>query len=190
MDRQAHEFHLYLLAGMSPTNTVLCIHRDPIQLALLREKGYGLVTASNGSEGLRLLMSAPVDAVVLEYYLGLMDGAVVAGEIRRVRPQLPIVMVADPEVLPSGALRSVDTLVDNADGAHFLWAIIHFLLTRKADHSIDPATEVRTIRGLRRAGNARKRSRREKGLARTQNDETRPFSRQVWKSILDGTLRL
>jgi DNA-binding response OmpR family regulator len=188
--RRAHDFPLYLLAGMSPTNTVLCIHRDPGELALLREKGYGLVTATNGSEGLRLLMSAPVDAVVLEYYLGLMDGAVVAGEIRRVRPQLPIVMVADPEVLPREALKSVDTLVDKADGAHFLWAAVHFLLTRKADHPTDPATEVRTIRGLRRAGNDRRRSRREKGLARTPNDETRPFSPEVWKSILDGTLRL
>jgi len=75
--------------------TVLCIHRDPKQLRLLKEKGYGLVTATSGSDGLRLLKSHPVDAVVLEYYLELSDGAVVANAIKRVRPQLPIVMVAD-----------------------------------------------------------------------------------------------
>lgn len=118
---------------MAATSTVLCIHRDPAQLAILREKGYGLVTATNGSEGLRLLMSGPVDAVVLEYYLGLMDGAVVAEEIRRVRPHLPIVMVANPRELPSGALKSVDTLVDKSDGSHLLWAAVHFLLTTKAE---------------------------------------------------------
>jgi DNA-binding response OmpR family regulator len=118
---------------MAATSTVLCIHRDPDKLSLLSEKGYGMVTATNGSQGLRLLMSRPVDAVVLEYYLGLLDGAVVADEIRHVRPQIPIVMVADPQQLPKGALKSVDTLVDKSDGPHFLWAAVHFLLTTKAD---------------------------------------------------------
>lgn len=51
---------------MSGVDTVLCIHRDPGQLSVLRRKGYGLVTATNGSEGLRLLMSKSVDAVLLE----------------------------------------------------------------------------------------------------------------------------
>ena len=118
---------------MATSNTVLCIHRDPKQLAVLREKGYGLVTATNGSEGLRLLMSSSVDAVVLEYYLGLLDGAVVADEIRRARPEVPIIMVADPVELPREALKSVDTLVDKSAGSHFLWAAVHFLLTTKAD---------------------------------------------------------
>ena len=110
--------------------TVLCIHRDPKQLRLLKEKGYGLVTATSGSDGLRLLKSHPVDAVVLEYYLELSDGAVVANAIKRVRPQLPIVMVADPQGLPRGALKSVDTLVDKSDGPH---------LTTKVDTDSLPA---------------------------------------------------
>lgn len=118
---------------MAATSTVLCIHRDPQQLTLLREKGYGLVTATTGREGLRLLMSRPVDAVVLEYYLGLLDWAVVANEIRRARPKVPIIMVADPVELPHEALKSVDTLVDRSAGAHFLWAAVHFLLNTKAD---------------------------------------------------------
>jgi response regulator RpfG family c-di-GMP phosphodiesterase len=108
--------------------TVLCIHRDPKQLRLLKEKGYGLVTATSGSDGLRLLKSHPVDAVVLEYYLELSDGAVVANAIKRVRPQLPIVMVADPQ-----------GLVDKSDGPHFLWAAVHFLLTTRVDTDSLPA---------------------------------------------------
>lgn len=118
---------------MAAINTVLCIHPHPDEWRLLREKGYGLVTAANGSEGLRLLLSRPVDAVVLEYSLRALDGAEVADEIRRVRPQIPIVMVADPQELSREALKSVDTLVAKSDGAHFLWAAIHFLLTTKAD---------------------------------------------------------
>jgi CheY-like chemotaxis protein len=58
---------------------------------------------TNGSDGLRVLMLHPVDAVVLEYYLGLLNGAVVADEIKQVRPQIPIVMVADPWNCPREA---------------------------------------------------------------------------------------
>ncbi|PYX50308.1 MAG: hypothetical protein DMG79_06235 [Acidobacteria bacterium] len=118
---------------MATNSTLLCIHRDPAQLALLQENGYELVTAASGSEGLRLLMTRPVDAIVLEYNLGLLNGSTVATEIKKVKPELPIVMVADHLELPDGALKSVDALVTKADGAHFLWATVHFILNVKPD---------------------------------------------------------
>ena len=65
-------------------------------------------------------MSRPVDAIVLKYHLGLLDGAVVAAEIKRIKPQLPIVMLADHLELPEEALKSVDALVTKSDGVHFL----------------------------------------------------------------------
>jgi DNA-binding response OmpR family regulator len=119
------------LTGMADNGTLLCIHRDPAQLSLLQENGYELVAAINGSEGLRLLMTRSVDAIVLEYHLGLLDGATVATEIKKVKPQLPIVMLADHLELPDGALNSVDALVTKADGGHFLWSTVHFLLNVK-----------------------------------------------------------
>jgi DNA-binding response OmpR family regulator len=57
---------------MAANATLLCIHREPAQLGLLKENGYELVTATSGADGLRLFMSRPVDAVVLEYHLGLL----------------------------------------------------------------------------------------------------------------------
>ena len=116
---------------MGNSATLLCIHRDPTQLSLLQENGYELITATTGGEGLRLLRTRTVDAIVLEYHLGLMDGAVVATEIKKAKPQLPIVMLADHLELPDGALKSVDALVTKADGAHFLWATVHFILNAK-----------------------------------------------------------
>ena len=118
---------------MAATNTVLCIHRDPDELRVLREKGYELVTATNGSLALRILRARPVDAVVLEYSIRALGGAAVLDQIRRVRPQVPIVVVADPQELSQKALKSADTLVAKSDGAHFLWAAVHFLLTTKPD---------------------------------------------------------
>ena len=114
---------------MGSQSTLLCIHRDPGQLLHLAQNGYRLVTATCGVEGLRLLMSQAVDAVVIEYYLGLLDGAVVASEIKQVRPQIPIVMVCDNLELPDDALKSVDAIVVRSDGQHFLVATIHFVLS-------------------------------------------------------------
>ena len=116
---------------MATHSTVLCIHRDPSQLSLLEENGYTLVTATNGREGLRLFMSRHVDAIVLEHHLGLLDGSVIAGEFKQVRPEVPIVMLIDHPDLPDRALKSVDAFVTKSDGAHILWATVHFVLNMK-----------------------------------------------------------
>ena len=50
---------------MGTQSTLLCIHRDPGKLLHLEENGYQLVTATNGSEGLRLLMSRRVDVSIM-----------------------------------------------------------------------------------------------------------------------------
>jgi CheY-like chemotaxis protein len=120
---------------MASNNTLLCIHRDPAQLSVLQENGYQLVTATSGHEGLRLLASQPVDAIVLEYHLGFLEGTFVASEIKRVCPTIPIVMLADDLELPDGALKSVDALVTKSDGSHFLWATVHFVLNVKPAQS-------------------------------------------------------
>lgn len=117
---------------MATNGTLLCIHRDPAQLSLLREHGYRLLTASTGYEGLRLLSSQSVDAIVLEYQLGLLDGAFVASVIKQILPKIPIVMVADPLELPEDALKFVDVMVAISDGPHFVWAAVHFLLNSNA----------------------------------------------------------
>jgi CheY-like chemotaxis protein len=119
--------------------SLLCIHRDPAQLSLLKEKGYAVMTATHGSQGLRMLMSKSVDAVILEYHLGLLDGAAVADEIRQVRPLLPIVMLAESLDLPQGALKSVDALVTKSDGPHFLLATLQSILQTKQSQVHDGA---------------------------------------------------
>jgi CheY-like chemotaxis protein len=116
---------------MGKNSTLLCIHRDPGQLSLLEQNGYELLTATNGADGLRLFMSRPVDAIVLDYQLGLLDGGVVATEIKKVKPQVPIVMLAEDAELPADALKSVDALVAKSDGPHFLLATVHFVLNVK-----------------------------------------------------------
>jgi DNA-binding response OmpR family regulator len=144
---------------MAAINTLLCVHRNPDQLSLLEEHGYELITAISGCEGLRLLMSRPVDAIVLEYHLGLLDGAIIDGvtidgatiadEIKRVRPAVPIVMLVDHLELPSDALKSVDAVVTKSDGAHFLLATVHFMLNVRPARRHEPKINGHTSRRFR-----------------------------------------
>jgi len=121
--------------GMATNPVLLCIHRDPARLRVLQENGYELVTVANGHEGLGVFGTRAVDAVVLEYHLGLLNGSVVATEIKQVRPDVPIVMLAEPAELPAGALQGVDALVPKSDPPHFLWAAVHFALNvKRAGH--------------------------------------------------------
>ena len=159
-------------------------------MSSLREQGYELVTACNGSEGLRLFMSRPVDAIVLEYHLGLLDGAAVAGAIKQVRPDVPIVMLTDDLELPDGALKSVDAIVTKADGAHLLWATVHFVLNAESAISGEGPGTTQTTAHLRLTGRS------EKGLARRHrtaeykdDEKARPFPPRVWRGIRNGSLQ-
>ncbi len=173
------------------TSTLLCIQRDPAQLTLLQENGYELVTATNGADGLRLLKSRPVDAIVLEYQLGTLDGAVLAAEIKKVRPRLPIVMLADNLELPEGALRSVDALVTKSDGPHFLWATVHFVL------NVKPAQRRQGTQRAQKATHLRGTAQAHEGTSMQKSDPPDPtasaedvrFSPQVWRRVRTGQVR-
>jgi CheY-like chemotaxis protein len=174
---------------MAANSTLLCIHRDPDQLALLRENGYELLTATSGSEGLQLLQSRSIDAIVLEYHLGLMDGAVVAAVIKKAKPQLPIVMLADHLDLPDGALKSVDALVIKSDGAHFLWATVHFVLNVKPTQRRDGTLKAQRAAQLRRTGRSREDGKEQKAeVVEQDNDPIRAIygKHMMSHNILSG----
>lgn len=178
---------------MATNSTLLCIHRDPAQLSLLQENGYELATATNGSDGLRLFMSRPVDAVVLEYHLGLLDGATIADEIKHIRPEVPIVMLADHVELPADALKSVDALVAMSDGPHFLLATVHFVLNVRPAQRHEAKVRSQTPAHLRRPGRSRETANHvhvgatPPQLAVDRKDWA--FSREVWDSIRNGSIR-
>jgi DNA-binding response OmpR family regulator len=146
---------LIYLTGMATNHTVLCMHRDPAQLSLLKENGYELVTAGSGSDAVQLFMSLSVDAVVLDYELSLLQGAAVAAEMKKLKPQVPIVMLTDHLELTDGILKSVDALVTKSDGPHFLWATVHFILNVKPAQRLEGTLSDQTPARLRRPGKSR-----------------------------------
>ena len=175
---------------MGTRSTLLCIHRDPAQLSLLEQSGYELLTATNGHEGLRLFMTRPVDAVVVDYQLELLDGGVVAAEIKKVKPQVPIVMLAENVELPEDALKSVDALVAKSDGPNFLLATVHLVLSAKPAPRRGAKPRAQTPAHLRRPGRSREASecRPANPAKPATSKKDAPFSPAVWQSIRNGTL--
>lgn len=68
--------------------------------AALRKKGYAVETASNGSEALLRLSTSPVDAVITDLRMPVMDGLELLRNLRRTRPELPVIVLTAFGTIP------------------------------------------------------------------------------------------
>jgi len=93
---------------------ILCVDDDPAILfyekALLERSGYSVTTAASAREGLVLVTACKFDAVLLDYEMPGMNGCNVAFEIKRVRPDLAVILLSGSEV-PTYALALVDAFI-------------------------------------------------------------------------------
>lgn len=94
---------------------VLCIddNQDVLdcEKAFLETFGYTVLTAPSGSKGLELASAHSVDVVIVDYFMPGMSGPEVALEMRRLRPQAPIIMLSAAVDVPEHALKLVDAFV-------------------------------------------------------------------------------
>ena len=87
---------------------VLCIGNDPVSLNLrcflLKEHGWNALSAGSGHEGVIRFTREAVDAVVIDLDDDGAEAALIAGELKRLRPEVPIVIVVtDERELANGA---------------------------------------------------------------------------------------
>jgi CheY-like chemotaxis protein len=150
---------------MASRPALLCIHRDPDRMRVLQKNGYKVLNAANGQEGLQLLASEPVDAIVLEYSLAHRGSSAIASEIKQLRHHIPIVMVAENAELADAVLESVDALVSTSDPSYFLWAAVHFALSvgRAPNYRQDPMRKPRKPGKSRPLGERKRNARSTKG---------------------------
>lgn len=98
------------IPGMSAV--VLCIDDEPrglhIRKKLLERYGYSVLTATSGRDALEVFADNPVTAVVLDYDMPGMDGCQVAAELKRLKPEVKILLLSAYVELPDAALGSVD----------------------------------------------------------------------------------
>jgi len=118
--------------GSVRPKTVLCVDDEKIGLRvrkiMLESRGYQVLTATNGPDGLSMLEANQVDLVVLDYYMPDLNGAEVASEIRRRKPGVPIVFLSAYFSLPPEALELADAFITKGDPPDVLIERIQHLL--------------------------------------------------------------
>lgn len=94
---------------------VLCVDDDlsglVIRAMVLEKYGYEVLTATDGEQALKLFRNSAVDAVLIDYYMPMVDGAYVAHAMRHLKPEVPIIMISAASALPNGALKDSDAFV-------------------------------------------------------------------------------
>lgn len=117
------------MSNYSSCKTILCIDDDHGVLgfhrALLERRGYAVLTAASAREGLRIATAFTVAAVIVDYHMPEMDGLEVAAEIRRIRPQVPIIMVSSDAEIPEQALQAVDAFISKDEAPRRLLPMIN-----------------------------------------------------------------
>jgi DNA-binding NtrC family response regulator len=122
----------------SPTSKrlILCIADDQAILryeqALLERAGYAVLTAGSAQQALRLVTMCECDAVLLEYDMLDLSGDEVAFQIKRLDPELTIILLSGNEV-PPHALVLVDAVVQKLEASRQLLPMIAELCARNHD---------------------------------------------------------
>lgn len=90
--------HSFLSPSDGSAPRILSVDDEPAILhsreMLLQHEGYEVLSAPDGEQALKLFEEVSVDVVLLDYMMPGMDGGVVAREIKRRRPKVPIIMVS------------------------------------------------------------------------------------------------
>lgn len=109
--------------------TILCIDDDDGVLsyhrALLERRGYEVLTAASPRQGIQIAAGCMVLAVIVDYHMPEMNGHEVAAEIKRLRPQVPIVMVSSDEEIPEDVFKVVDAFVSKDEASRRLLPVIN-----------------------------------------------------------------
>ena len=114
--------------------TLLCVDDNQSSLnickIILEDFGYTVLTASSGREGLEVFASNAIDAVILDYQMPGIDGELVAAEMKRTNPRIPIIMLSGCVSLPESALLLVDEFVTKGEPVEFFLLAVRQVLSR------------------------------------------------------------
>jgi CheY-like chemotaxis protein len=112
---------------------VLCIDDEMFGLTsrklILEQNGYSVLTSTDGELGLKIFSAMPVQLVVLDYAMPGLDGMRVAEAMRKVKPDVPIIMLSSYSEPPEGCAVLVDAYVVKSEGPEILLSRIHQFLS-------------------------------------------------------------
>ena len=81
--------------GLEPTILVVDDNKGVLEflLLLLSKHGLSVIGASSGSKCLDIIKSQPVDLIILDVMMPLMDGIEVCQELKKIAPAIPIILL-------------------------------------------------------------------------------------------------
>ena len=96
---------------------VLCVENHPEYMGalkyMLERAGYEVTPATNGDQALRLLTTMHVDGVLLEYNLPDATGSAVRAEMKRIKPDVPVLLFAGVGSQTPFLLRFLDAYLQS-----------------------------------------------------------------------------
>lgn len=86
-----------------------------IKLNLERTGKYEVVTADSGEAGVRCVAAEPFDAVITDFNMPGMNGQQTAEAIKRIKPELPVLLLSvyhdDPTMVTASTKRIIDGII-------------------------------------------------------------------------------
>lgn len=101
---------------------VLCVENHPEYMGALRfmleTAGHEVMPATTGDQALRLLTTLPIDGVPLEYDLPDSTGIAVRAEMKRIRPDVPVLLFTGVGSQTPFLLRFFNSYLRNPERPH------------------------------------------------------------------------
>ena len=98
---------------------VLCVENHSEHMSalkyMLEAAGYEVMAATTGGQALRLLTDPHVDGVLLEYDLPDATGSAVRAEMKRIKPDIPVLLFAGIGSQTPFLLRFFDSYLRNSE---------------------------------------------------------------------------
>lgn len=111
-DPRAHEFIAAGRLGAPQAKTILVVDDEAaireVVATVLQFRGYNVLRAADGAAGLEHLQQQPVDLLITDIQMPVLDGCELARRARAMRPGLPILFmsgrIAEMDLGPHGGL--------------------------------------------------------------------------------------
>jgi len=100
-----------------------------LRCSLLKEHGWNVLSAGSGHEGVIRFSQEQVDAVVLDLDDGGAEAALIAGELKRLRKEVPvIILLTAGKALANGATQQANAVIEKSEEALTLIDALRALL--------------------------------------------------------------
>ena len=110
---------------------ILCVDDEPTGLMarrlILSIAGYDVLTAASAEAALRIFSRNPVDLIITDHFLPDLPGTEMAAMMKRLKPQVPIVLLTGSLEPPPGIEHTDLLLVKGMPPPEFLAAVARLL---------------------------------------------------------------